>query len=40
MRQRLLKVPDVDKVEIFGAQDEKVFVEISHEAPGASSAST
>jgi multidrug efflux pump subunit AcrB len=29
VRQRLLKVPDVAKVEIFGAQAEKVFVEIS-----------
>ncbi len=30
VRQRLLRVPDVAKVEIFGAQPEKVFVEISH----------
>jgi multidrug efflux pump subunit AcrB len=29
VRQRLLRVPDVAKVEIFGAQPEKVFVEIS-----------
>lgn len=29
VRQRLLKVKDVNKVQIFGAQDEKVFVEIS-----------
>ena len=29
VRQRLLKVQDVNKVAIFGAQDEKVFVEIS-----------
>ncbi|HSC65104.1 MAG TPA: efflux RND transporter permease subunit, partial [Caldimonas sp.] len=29
VRQRLLKVKDVSKVAIFGAQDEKVFVEIS-----------
>ncbi len=29
VRQRLLKVPDVNKVQIFGAQDEKVFVEVS-----------
>ena len=29
VRQRLLKVKDVNKVEIFGAQDEKIFVEIS-----------
>ena len=29
VRQRLLKVKDVNKVAIFGAQDEKVFVEIS-----------
>jgi multidrug efflux pump subunit AcrB len=28
-RQQLLKVPDVAKVETFGAQAEKVFVEIS-----------
>jgi multidrug efflux pump len=29
VRQRLLKVQDVNKVAIFGAQDEKLFVEIS-----------
>lgn len=29
VRQRLLRVPDVAKVELFGAQAEKVFVEIS-----------
>jgi multidrug efflux pump subunit AcrB len=29
IRQRLLRVPDVAKVELFGAQAEKVFVEIS-----------
>jgi multidrug efflux pump len=29
VRQRLLKVRDVNKVGIFGAQDEKLFVEIS-----------
>ncbi|OQW90321.1 MAG: multidrug transporter AcrB [Rhodoferax ferrireducens] len=29
VRQKLLRVPDVAKVELFGAQDEKVFVEIS-----------
>ncbi|HEY0858491.1 MAG TPA: efflux RND transporter permease subunit [Albitalea sp.] len=29
VRQRLLKVKDVNKVEIFGAQEEKVFIEIS-----------
>ena len=29
VRQQLLKVPDVAKVETFGAQPEKVFVEIS-----------
>jgi multidrug efflux pump subunit AcrB len=28
VRQRLLKVKDVNKVQIFGAQDEKVFIEI------------
>ena len=31
VRQRLLKVKDVNKVAIFGAQDEKVFVEISQQ---------
>ena len=30
VRQRLLRVPDVAKVELFGVQDEKVFIEISH----------
>ncbi|MDP2007515.1 MAG: efflux RND transporter permease subunit [Rubrivivax sp.] len=30
VRQRLLRVPDVAKVEVFGAQPEKLFVEISH----------
>ncbi len=29
VRQQLLKVPDVAKVEVFGAQDEKIFIEIS-----------
>jgi len=29
VRQRLLRVKDVNKVELFGAQDEKLFVEIS-----------
>ena len=29
VRQRLLRVPDVSKVELFGAQDEKVYIEIS-----------
>ncbi len=29
VRQRLLRVPDVAKVEVFGAQPEKVFIEIS-----------
>ena len=29
VRQQLLRVPDVSKVELFGVQDEKVFVEIS-----------
>jgi multidrug efflux pump subunit AcrB len=28
-RQKLLRVPDVAKVELFGAQDEKVYIEIS-----------
>ena len=30
VRSRLLRVPDVAKVELFGVQPEKVFVEISH----------
>ena len=30
VRQTLLRVPDVAKVEVFGAQAEKVFIEISH----------
>jgi multidrug efflux pump subunit AcrB len=29
LRQRLLRVPDVAKVELFGAQAERIFVEIS-----------
>ena len=29
MRQQLLRVPDVAKVELFGVQDEKLFIEIS-----------
>ena len=29
VRQRLLKVKDVSKVEIFGAQDEKIFIDVS-----------
>jgi len=29
LRQDLLRVPDVAKVELFGAQDEKVFVDVS-----------
>ncbi len=29
VRQELLRVPDVRKVELFGAQDEKIFIEIS-----------
>jgi len=29
VRQRLLKVKDVSKVEVFGAQDEKIFIDIS-----------
>jgi multidrug efflux pump len=31
VRQRLLKVKHVNKVEIFGAQDEKLFVDVSHQ---------
>jgi multidrug efflux pump len=30
VRDRLLRVPDVAKVELFGVQPEKIFVEISH----------
>ncbi|MGB3864569.1 MAG: efflux RND transporter permease subunit [Xanthobacteraceae bacterium] len=30
LRQRLLKVPGVTKVNLYGAQDEKIFVEFSH----------
>ncbi len=30
MRQRLLKVPGVTKVDLYGIQDEKIFVEFSH----------
>jgi len=30
VRQQLLRVPDVAKVELFGVQDEKVYIEISH----------
>ena len=29
VRQQLLRIPDVAKVELFGVQDEKVFIEIS-----------
>ncbi len=29
VRQQLLRVPDVSKVELFGVQDEKIFIEIS-----------
>ena len=29
VRQQLLRVSDVGKVELFGAQDEKVFIEVS-----------
>ena len=29
VRQQLLQVPDVAKVELFGVQDEKLYVEIS-----------
>ena len=29
VRQRLLRVPDVAKVELFGAQDEKLYIQIS-----------
>ena len=30
LRQRLLQVPDVNKVNLYGVQDEKIFVEFSH----------
>ncbi|WP_213774094.1 efflux RND transporter permease subunit [Bradyrhizobium sp. dw_78] len=30
MRQRLLKVPGVTKVDLYGIQDERIFVEFSH----------
>ncbi|MDO8300146.1 efflux RND transporter permease subunit [Lacisediminimonas sp.] len=30
VRQQLLKVPSVAKVELYGVQDEKVFIEFSH----------
>src|SRR4051794_26888602 len=30
MRQRLLKVPGVTKVDLYGMQDEKIYVEFSH----------
>lgn len=30
IRQRLLRVPDVEKVRFYGAQDERIFVEFSH----------
>src|ERR1700751_1720228 len=29
-RQRLLKVPGVTKVDVYGVQDERIFVELSH----------
>jgi len=29
IRQQLLRVPDVNKVELFGAQDEKIYIEIA-----------
>ncbi|UJW82265.1 efflux RND transporter permease subunit [Hydrogenophaga sp. SL48] len=31
VRQRLLRVKDVNKVELFGVQDEKLYIEISHQ---------
>ena len=30
MRQRLLKVPGVTKIDIYGTQDERIYVEFSH----------
>ncbi|MFX5517647.1 efflux RND transporter permease subunit, partial [Acinetobacter baumannii] len=29
-RQRLLKVPGVTKIDLYGVQDERIFVEFSH----------
>ncbi len=31
VRQRLLRVPDVAKVELFGVQDEKIYIEIAQQ---------
>ena len=31
VRSRLLQVPDVSKIEILGAQDERIFIEFSTE---------
>ena len=30
VRQRLLRVPDVTKANLFGLQDEKIYIEFSH----------
>src|SRR5260221_6277231 len=30
VRQRVLRVPDVTKVDLFGVQDEKIYIEFSH----------
>src|SRR5690606_38401553 len=30
IRQRLLRVPDVEKVRFYGEQEERIFVEFSH----------
>ncbi len=30
VRQRLLRVPDVTKADLFGLQDEKIYIEFSH----------
>ena len=30
IRQRLLRVPDVNKVDIFGEQPQKIYIELSH----------
>ncbi|MBS0518656.1 MAG: efflux RND transporter permease subunit [Proteobacteria bacterium] len=30
VRQRVLRVPDVTKVDLFGLQDEKIYIEFSH----------
>jgi multidrug efflux pump subunit AcrB len=31
VRQEMLRLPDVNKVDLYGVQDEKIFIEISHQ---------